>query len=1093
MIVLRRLVSFLLTLVPSRLTGRTAPEARRLVRTHFDRNPTVLDAQWGGTLKVILWGGLHPSLFACALGALCLILAVDGVLALEALASTTFWPDTLPKALPEKFDFTTFFATVFSAQATIAAVAYPIVISFIAVILQRRSTAKATLEVYVLDSGILPAGFSAIALLAIMSVEYFGTVFIPKEFVGVAMLFNALWLVTNIFLTGYFLVRTLRFIQDEEGFQAFKRIAVTVVLKAEIAHTLKRRQIPRATSTTAAWLGVTGKPPALPVVRFFTIGRGTPAVLRKFSARQVLNDVHLNLLAWVARRWLERAMSSMSGIPILEFPNTAELPKPGVIPLCLIDNGPALTFTEKLAITVAFDYRKPRSRVVSRTTATMLAELSTEIQALAQQRRYTASVEAFRALLQLHATLIRACSGSENQPVSRTAGLELEFWQDSSAGLASEWLECYRPIVVLAVRLLPEDSSLFEQLAYFANRLVSSSGNQSYKTSMQALQIPWLLTSQLGLWWADRISSGGSLPGPAAGRLAQPYAKVYESAIVEFMGGWNSFVFTILDTTHSDEVQWQSHCARALTYATHIEDSANLVLDAVSRGDTVAATWFGDQFIKWRGSRQYELDTRSLDIELGYGAVRLSLAEQDWSAAQDTLLKIFGQRVSISEAGDALAYAIHKYWESLRIVLCAMLLGSENKPTSALSGSVAAKLLHSRPDCEGGDVLADSFTNASEFMAAVLDTCFGDVKVSARLNKFRESADRTPAEPIVKGRVYSRTYAYADITTMYSAYATLALTFDSDYRQRSSSIKQVEGWWREIDKLGAVANFAHQIQKAIRKKSARFCFCSANELRTAIDVQGAPGWALVQLHRLCKSIGTVALHERKLWLRSSLVPVGTLAAIAAGVSKLVVAPDIVSKTYPSMSIALSSKLGEKSYAPTVKVEKEKMLAEVGEFEKDWLWCEVAKSVRGLIIESSVAATLAGYRIVGHHRVAIPATLREIVGRCQELGVSADPVILLPQAELSALLRATAPDVKHLLPREARVRRANPNAAPFAAAYVNDVPVISLETPNDDWFVVPRAIIAEIPVCGLSPECLLRLTCRDNGESVELAFDWESPL
>ena len=51
-----------------------------------------------------------------------------------------------------------YFTTVWTVQTTLAGLVYPIVISFVALLLQRRYNAKAILHVYLVDSAAIPSG-----------------------------------------------------------------------------------------------------------------------------------------------------------------------------------------------------------------------------------------------------------------------------------------------------------------------------------------------------------------------------------------------------------------------------------------------------------------------------------------------------------------------------------------------------------------------------------------------------------------------------------------------------------------------------------------------------------------------------------------------------------------------------------------------------------------------------------------------------------------------------------------------------------------------------------------------------------------------
>ena len=105
-------------------------------------------------------------------------------------------------------------------QATLVALVYPIVLSFVALMRQRRAHSTVALRVYILDSAVVPAGASSIGLLLAMGAQYFvapyGNQLFLAKYMAPLLLMHGTWFAGNLFLTGFFLSHTVRFIQEEE-------------------------------------------------------------------------------------------------------------------------------------------------------------------------------------------------------------------------------------------------------------------------------------------------------------------------------------------------------------------------------------------------------------------------------------------------------------------------------------------------------------------------------------------------------------------------------------------------------------------------------------------------------------------------------------------------------------------------------------------------------------------------------------------------------------------------------------------------------------------------------------------------------------
>lgn len=175
----------------------------------------------------LLFAGEHPLRLAFSLLALQIALLVLAAV----LPQDWFTPAWFNWAAAEQL---THFSTVWTIQATLAALVYPIVISFVAVYLQRRPAAEAFIHLYMLDSGGLAAGLSSLGLVVVMGVQYlmlstWGTAWLP----GWAAIDTA-WFVLNAALTTLFLFRTVEFLRPEVQARVIQRYTVNVALPRDV-------------------------------------------------------------------------------------------------------------------------------------------------------------------------------------------------------------------------------------------------------------------------------------------------------------------------------------------------------------------------------------------------------------------------------------------------------------------------------------------------------------------------------------------------------------------------------------------------------------------------------------------------------------------------------------------------------------------------------------------------------------------------------------------------------------------------------------------------------------------------------------------
>ena len=128
-----------------------------------------------------------------------------------------------------------YFTAVWTIQATIAGLVYPIVISFVAILLQRRYNGKAILHIYLADSGAIPSGLSSLALVGIMGVQYLAIPITPRSMISLLGVFDGSLFVFNVTLAATFLYRTFKFIRPGERARIILQYALSVVWPKEFA------------------------------------------------------------------------------------------------------------------------------------------------------------------------------------------------------------------------------------------------------------------------------------------------------------------------------------------------------------------------------------------------------------------------------------------------------------------------------------------------------------------------------------------------------------------------------------------------------------------------------------------------------------------------------------------------------------------------------------------------------------------------------------------------------------------------------------------------------------------------------------------
>ena len=295
----------------------------RLLQTLAHR----LDAEereWSSTnraRKELQPGRIQRGVLAAAQHPLAVSLWLSVILAAVSLIPALWAPEHwVLLALPifRLSDPGPYFWTLWTVQATFAALVYPIVIAFVTLLLDRRSNAKASLHIYLHYSAAQLSGLTSLLLVFAMGLQQFGLPYVGEEATSVWWAADVAWFCVNMFLTTNFLYRTFEYIAPGKRFQITRQYMGCVAWPREA-----RYQLARALFMGAVDIQllpgpnyVTAKSPE-PSIFLGHIGRGMgrPEVVRTDLNKVTLADVRFRLLRWIATRWFRDARAATQQPP----------------------------------------------------------------------------------------------------------------------------------------------------------------------------------------------------------------------------------------------------------------------------------------------------------------------------------------------------------------------------------------------------------------------------------------------------------------------------------------------------------------------------------------------------------------------------------------------------------------------------------------------------------------------------------------------------------------------------------------------------------------------------------------------------------
>lgn len=1104
---LQTLISALCVVLPRRLTGELRPIARRKVRQAFLDNETQQTFSQGKVPAIVHWAGGHPVLFAISIGA---------IAALMGGSAEWLSRDCLTFLLPSSianFNVVEFFGPAWGVQATLVALVYPIVFSFVAVLIQRKASAKVMLRVYMLESGVLPAGLSSLLLTGVMTVEYFLLPYLASAWLTFMLFFNGTWLLANIALAGYFLTKTSRFLQDEAGHLALTRLAVGRVLRDEVENSLVQELcagLPEHWGNDSRSVSAQGA--SVSMVGWSTEG---DSVSRSLKGLQRLVDIRAGVLRFALSLATARpvpeaspARRSHSSRYAASFSPPFGRAVSGEIVLGYVYKGQSLTGFERALIRSAFVFRPDKGTSFQLTTNDMLQELMLDAQALAEQRRFTAAREAFLTAVRLHANLLSAC---EQQADSFNSAAQLHrepyrfFGSDSFHG---SWLDLYRPLATIAVNVLEEDSSLFEAISYTPSKLAGLVKTQPFSLHAESMLVPGYLLYRLAIWWTRRVQAiGGDSHLASSIKLSEPSASIYRQALIAFIGGWSSFQIRIPESSEG-ELRWWQICNRAKAYCRHVEESARLLLDAVARKDEEASTWLGDHFIKWWGTKQFELEIDDIDGLSEFSHIDYSLLEMTYAQARDVVRSLDGGPGSDAFIEQAANLALRRYWEAFRLLIACSLLANARANTAigSLELKVASHFILGKEFNPGSRAVCDPYRSTDNVLSAVISICFTDKKKTSRLDGFFEKLQTFKKTPMVSGWTYGGSVPRTDVESFKFEFVAILLALVKPSRRHVSGVwgtvvahprsHAAFGWlYDDIESLKRISNFGEELSQCLWRPGSLSLMSFANVLRAELGLKEITPGARYSVWLLGRALRTSALWDQEITHLSRTVSSSHLSTLTSQVLNLAFPENQgSSEAYSFCTVSPGKVDAAKPHAYSNGWFSIDELHEGAsrEFNTSML-DHVAQELRRFVVVNALMDLI-------DERKLKPATggddsqlIEDVAKQCSAIQAAGKPPIILGTSNYVRALSPHYDDAQtDRVPAGVTLKRPNLGTRTSVRAYLNGTPVFEVALPGDACYVIPGDLIDTVTLQGESlSKCFAVSHERKGAEKVILRWSWAS--
>lgn len=881
--VLGTLLRMVVAFTPRRLLGSLSWRVGQYVRQWQDTAP---DLRKNTLFELLLLSAAaHPWRFIAAATALWACIAAS----LLVLAKCYY----LPLKIWDQSDLLAYFGTAWSVQATVVALVYPLVISFVTLLLQRRATAKVALTAYLLETGVKPSGTSSFALLVVMTLQYVALPWMSIQQVQAVMVANVAWLAVNLFLTGWFLARTAQYLQDERRVQTLLWLTQCITLPREVRTYAMGLLLQNAQKHN--WVPGTDLPDESPKpkVLLFPMGEGRAVMQLNFSTPKELRDVHFRLLGWAVGRWM-LAQRAVGRHPLLELPCTPDNPANKHV-LCRVRDAESPGMFARAAIRASYRFTHPTVSAMPFTSVEVMEELGQEAVSQVERRRGPGFRQALDDLMEVHTGLLRAARFRSSDGSLDSVGMLQDPYGWGSVAMCREWMEPYRAIAEAAVAGLEDNDRFFLRAAALSARLTYQVGEQPQGVLVDLMLSSTLLMYHLGLWWSRRAATEPMPEARGPLLLSIPLRNVYRDAVQGWVGSWENINVRIdKDANLRDSALWSAHVTRVKVYASHIDETARLLLAAVARGDAEAARRLEDSLVKWWGGRQHEFGADRGAPQLGWNLFTLTFADLSWDKARSQIPDLPEGAQAEEAAARLLAIVLKRYWTDVVMVTALVLLehaaGIEHAEAS-LCIEIVGALMGGRGYDEGGTADVERYQDAGAAVAHLTRAQFADRAYSQRLDKIVERFRSDTREPMTSGRMYSFSGA-EDVDTLIRGQAMYLTAMVAGRHDALRAFKRlVEAWHEDLSQLDRISRHFNTLETAIRQDDFKKYSTTLEKLRGAIEHTDTVADAVARAAAVCEEAAKTATKAHETTVNDAPLDEARLVELAHRVNSRVFSDD----------------------------------------------------------------------------------------------------------------------------------------------------------------------------------------------------------
>jgi hypothetical protein len=689
-------------------------------------------------------------------------------------------------------DFQNINMGLLTTQAALVAIVYPLVIAFVGLLFEARTTTGGRLNIFFKETESFVTGGSSLLLCAALAFQVVFTGQMPLRMSAAMTFLNCVWFIINVGGLSFFLLNAFYYIQPQTRSKLLWRYVVNIAWRVELHSLLMMRRlihadyfgyIPnylndegRAVSDRSGAL--TAKKPTVLMSIFASMY--AEAININLGTERELYDVDFGILKVVAESWLRSQRQNSKAR--LAF-KSALGGNEGNVPLAFIESS-TLAWHQKFLIKISYRFKSKSRYAPPQTTEKLLKEIIADLILLVERGSVQEFDTHLQALTDLHVFLFQIAEAVPNANGDQVNYAVIEG-NVSTLTVGDGWIRPYRDLFKRVLDRLRQEPEFFSRCVYIGPNLYYGASKSIPTSALKsinsiAFHLFWKLKE-----WAVATHKAETNEEEKLGtifKLKPAPAAIYDGAWRSFVAGWERLLSCLYDrAAFKQENNWDYFTQIFDALWRHLHDTLIMVGATAMGGDLLGVSWSNDLLVRW-----YEtwvgVAALNRDFLLRKSIITTDLLKKSWIEITAEPLSLIGERTFTPF--DIFCCIIQNLWLDSQFVLaCVFVEWIQKMGSSSIAPIAARKVLRHEVYDHAAVNFAQSPSSILDLLAIIIRIVSSggrlDGSYASLLGGLSSELIDLTKDPLVSARMYS-SWGVGDIYQLHRAQVLIMVATAND-------------------------------------------------------------------------------------------------------------------------------------------------------------------------------------------------------------------------------------------------------------------------------------------------------------------------